>query len=340
MEIISENGKDYLVSFIAKLDNYTVDASGLFTDIREAIYEILKRYNRIHKTKYSYIDKDRYGGNLQQFLNRFSGDYFSPSFLKNYMTNPALCLFSSFFTEDANDATAIGTTFHAIMEDYYKLPPEERNREKLWDIEKARMLEGQDKSKLDEYINGFITSGDYLGGEMDDTKLECNTERRGRELITVKSLGYTLPCRTAYVIDRLDYRPDGIYIIDYKTGKPRPDAVTFNGYLGSMLIYKWGIEQELDIKVKGAYLLCPGLPDQYMKLDFSIENERAMIEKIEQFYQQFKKDNARRVYEYTDEGYFNTDDARAFRNTMNDSTIYMSKLPVKIYIGETENRES
>ena len=334
MEIITENGRDYLVSYVAKIDNHTIDASGLFTDVRETIANILKEYNRAHKTKYSYIDKDQYGGNLQQFLNRFSGNYFSPSFLKNYVTNPALCLFSTFFEENANDATAIGTTFHAILEEYYKLPPEERDRNKLWQIEEAHILEGQDKNKLDEYITGFIESGDYLGGKMDDTKLECQTERRGRELITVKSLNYTLPCSVAYIIDRLDYRDDGIYIIDYKTGHPKPEAASFNGYLGSMLIYKWGIEQELNIKVKGAYLLCPGNKEKYIKLDFSIENEKIMIDKIEQFYKNFQRDNKRRVYEYTDEGYFTSDDAKAFKNTMNDNTLWMCKIPVKLYIGE------
>ena len=160
MEIITENGKDYLVTYVAKIDNSTIDANALFTDVAEATSKILKSYNNKHKTRNLAIYKG-YGSNLQSLLNRYSGDYFSPSFMKNYQTNPALSLMQNFFTEQANDATAIGTTFHAILEDYYKLPKEERQRDKLWELEQKHLTEGQDKAILDEYINGYIETKDY-----------------------------------------------------------------------------------------------------------------------------------------------------------------------------------
>lgn len=338
MDIVSIDGKDYLNTYIAKINNNSVDASGFFIDIRECVNAILKKFNNKYKLACSYLDSNTYGGNLQSMLNRFSGDYFSPSFLKNYETNPALCLFNSLFTEDVNDAAAIGTTFHKIMEEYYKLPKEERQREKIWQILDKEILEGQDRERLSEFIEGFIVSGDYLGGKMDDTKLDCQTERRGRLKIHVKSHNYTLPCFTAYVADRIDFRDNGIYIIDYKTGKPKASVVTFDGYLGSMIIYKWAVEQELDVKVNSAYLMTPGNKKKFMELDFSKENELKMIEKIERFYRRFTKDNQRRVYEFTNEGYFNSNDAAAFRYTMNDNTIWMAKIPVQIYIGLTKER--
>ena len=81
MEIITENGKDYLVTSVAKIDNSTISAGALFTDVQEVVTKILKKYNNQHKTKNLSIYQG-YGSNLQSLLNRYSGDYFSPSFMK------------------------------------------------------------------------------------------------------------------------------------------------------------------------------------------------------------------------------------------------------------------
>jgi hypothetical protein len=339
MEIISENGKDYLVTYVAKIDNTTIDANALFLDVQTEIAEILKNYNRKNKTRNTFIAKG-YGSNLQSLWNRYSGDYFSPSFMKGYVSNPALNLMQNFFTEQVNDATAIGTTFHKILEDYYNLPPEERQRRKLYDLEMANLGEGQDKSILDEYINGYFDIKDYLHprSELDDTKLECSTEHRGRCVIHVSSMGYTLPCAVSYVADRIDYRGKDVIILDYKTGHPTEEAVTFDGYLGSMILYKWAMEQELNTKITKGYLICPGnTPSKkYMQLDYSTENEKILVDMVDKFYRNFMRDNRSRIYEFTEDGYFTTNDSKAFRECMNDNTLWMAKMPVKLYIGETD----
>jgi hypothetical protein len=338
MEIVTENGKDYLVTYVAKIDNSTIDANALFTDVSEAVAKILKAYNNKFKARNLAIYKG-YGSNLQSLLNRYSGDYFSPSFMKNYVTNPALSLMSNFFVEQANDATAIGTTFHKVLEDYYNLPPEERHRDKLWELEKLALTEGQDKEILDEYIKGYYDIKDYLHprSELDDTKLKCVTEHRGRiENLHAKSIDYTVPCAVSYVADRVDYRGDDVIILDYKTGHPEPSSVTFDGYLGSMILYKWAMEQELNTTINKGFLICPGNTGtkRYMELDYSIENEKKMAEKIDRFYRSFMRDNRSREYTFTNDGYFTTDDARNYKAIMNDNTIWMSKMPLKIYIGE------
>lgn len=340
MRLKTVDGKDYLITDIAKLDNDYIDCTPTFVEIQEAINEILKKYNQKHKTKYTYLANNSYGSNLQSFLNRFSGDYFSPSFLKNYVTNPATCVYSAFCKEAESDATYIGTQFHKILENYYLLPPKERDRKKLWTLLLDVVPDGQDCTTLNEYIQGFIESGDYLkNGPMDDTKLECYTEHSGRDLLTVKSLNYTLPLKTAYVIDRLDYRNGKYYIIDYKTGHPKEEATGFDGYLTSMIIYKWAAEQEYNCTINDGYLLCPGNEEKFMKLDFSKENEQKTIEIIEKFNKQFKRDNARRVYRfYPDKGYFTNEDMANFRLIMLDNTIQMAKIPVEIYIGEEKDR--
>ncbi len=337
MEIITENNKDYLVTYVAKIDNSTIDANALFTDAQEVVKKIIKNKNTRHKTRDIAIYSG-YGYNLQSFLNRYSGDYFSPSFMKNYQTNPALSLMQNFFNEQVNDATAIGTVFHKILEEYYKLPNEERQRDKLWELEAQYLQPGQDKSILDEYISGYYDIKDYLHPRtaLDDTKLKCTTEHKGRANLYVKSIDYTLPCAVSYVADRIDYRDDDVIILDYKTGHPTKSATTFDGYLGSMLLYKWAMEQELNIPITKGYLICPGnkQSSKYLQLDYSIENEKLFAEKIDRFYQQFMRDHRTREYTFTNSGYFTTEDAKKYKDIMVDNTIWMSKLPLKVYIGE------
>lgn len=337
MDIITENGKDYLNTYVAKIDNTAIDANALFCDVQEAVNKIIKSYNTKHKTKNIAI-YNGYGSNLQSLLNRYSGDYFSPSFMKGYKTNPALNLMQNFFQEQVNDATAIGTAFHKVLEDYYNLPKEERSRDKLWELEKTVLKEGQDKSLLDEYISGYYDIKDYLHprSDLDDTKLECITEHKGRAKIFVSRLNYNLPCAISYVADRIDYRDDDIIILDYKTGHPTEEATSFDGYLGSMILYKWAMEQELNTTITKGYLICPGntASKKYLKLDYSLENEKIMMEKVNNFYKSFMRDTRFREYQFTDNGYFTSEDAKKYKAIMNDNTIWMSKLPIKIYIGE------
>lgn len=338
MDIITENGKDYLITYVAKIDNTTIDANGLFIDVQELVNKIIKTYNNKHKTKNLAIYKG-YGYSLQSLLNRYSGDYFSPSFMKGYKSNPALNLMQNFFTEGANDATAIGTAFHKVLEDYYNLPPTERKRDRLWEFEPAALKEGMDKNILDEYISGYYDIKDYLHPRtvLDDTKLKCVTEHRGRvSNLFAKSIGYTVPCAVSYVADRVDYRDDDVIILDYKTGHPTDTAVTFDGYLGSMILYKWAMEQELNTTITKGYLVCPGnsASKKYLPLDYSKTNEEKMAEIIDRFYRNFMRDNRNREYTFTNDGYFTTDDSKKFRSIMNDNTIWMSQIPVRMYIGE------
>lgn len=340
MNIITEDGKDYLETFVAKIDNSCIDANGLFADIQELVAKIIKSYNSKHKTKNVAIYKG-YGYSLQSLLNRYSGDFFSPSFMKGYKSNPALNLMQNFFTEQANDATAIGTAFHEVLENYYNLSKEERFRDKLWELETAVLAKNPNMNKeiLDEYIKGYYDIKDYLHprSALDDTQLECVTEHRGRaNNLYAKSIKYTLPCAVAYVADRIDYRDGETIILDYKTGKPTEAAVTFDGYLGSMILYKWAMEQELNTTIDKGYLLCPGnTPSKKnLKLDYSKDNEEKFAEMIEEFYKSFIYDNRNRIYTFTGDGYFTSEDAKKYREIMNDNTIWYSKIPIRMYIGE------
>ena len=155
----------------------------------------------------------------------------------------------------------------------------------------------------------------------------------------MKRLGYTLPCAVSYVADRVDYRDDDVIILDYKTGHPTDSAITFDGYLGSMILYKWAMEQELNTEITKGYLICPGnsVSKKYMQLDYSKENEEKMAEMIDRFYKSFMRDNRSREYTFTSDGYFTSEDAKNFKSIMNDNTIWMSKVPIRMYIGEHDD---
>ena len=47
--IITEDGKDYLITYIGKINNSTVDANALFTDLQDLLDIIIKKYNNKHK---------------------------------------------------------------------------------------------------------------------------------------------------------------------------------------------------------------------------------------------------------------------------------------------------
>lgn len=340
MNIISRDGKDYLQTYFVKVDNGLMDAGQFFEDVTNTVDEILKKYNHKNNVYYTYLDPKTYGGNLQKILNRYAATYFSPSFMKNYTTNPALSLMSQFFKESKSAATYTGKVFHTILERYYNL--DERSRDKIYEIAEEEITDGVDVENLYSYLDGFIESGDYLTNQEMDDNIECLTEKYGRTKIYLEEFDYELPCPVSFIIDRLDMRPEGNYIVDYKTGsvdkrtgKVRSYVPGFDGYLGSMLLYKWAAEQEFGLKIDGGYLLIPAAKgNKFVELDFSKERQEEFIKQIDDFYKQFKTDAQTRLYKYTDKGFFMNPDAWAFRRIMNDNRE-MVKIPVEVEIGDS-----
>lgn len=334
MEIITENGKDYLNTFFAKLDNKKIDATPFFIEMEECRQKILREYNKKNHTHFAFIDKDGYGGNIQSILNRFSGDYFSASFIKSYMTNPATCFYSMLIPDDSNTATDIGSTVHKILELYYSQDKELRTYELLDQIASKVIREDQDKDKIMSYINNYKLTKHYLG--ISDKELDCKCEFSGKSQIYIKEFGINLPT-CAYVIDRIDITPNGLYVIDYKTGAVTSKNTTFEGNLGQMILYKWVMEQHFNQEIKDVLICAPGLK-KYLKCDCGLENQKIMVDEIHKFFKKFRDDNSRRIYEYTDDGYFTSRALMEFREIMNDPTIRFAKIPVKVYIGEEKNR--
>ena len=104
-----------------------------------------------------------------------------------------------------------------------------------------------------------------------------------------------------------------------------------------MILYKWAMEQEQNIEISKGYLIYPGEKKKYHQLDYSVENEKLLSEKINAFYKDFITDVRNRTYKFTDEGYFTTEASKGFREIMTDNTKWFCKIPVEFYIGEHED---
>ena len=323
------DGYDYLVTGVIKLDNQHIDANKLFIDIYEANNYFNKQFeNKERPYGYAY--------SLSAMLRRFSGTYFSPSLMTSYMCNPALCICSNLFYEDPTSPTRIGTIFHKILEVYYTQDKSKRNRDDIYKIAALQSVaDNASRNKLNKFLDGFHSSYDYLvDEELDDTNLACKTELKFNDILEVQSIGAKLPIATKGFVDRLDYRSTGNYIIDYKTGNPNKNAVTFDGYLGSMILYKWGIETCYQTPVKSGYLMAPAKKQPWMQLDFSKEAEIEMYDRVNSFYERFNRDISTNVYEFTNKGFMYSGDGKAFKQIMNNDSVN-SLISLKMLLGPT-----
>ncbi len=333
MEIITRDGKDYLkTKSIFKVNSGMIECSEFFEELKEAKKEILKMDGKDENSEISY---GAYGSNIQTLLKRFSNTYFSPSFMKGFMDNPANVLIGSFAQAKVNDATEIGTVVHKIFELYYKQDKNKREQSQLLDLMKENLLEGQDEETVRKYIEGYLGIPDYLDRSipLDDKKLDCFCEYRGKCNIVIPKFNLTVDLPVSYVVDRIDVRKDKLYIIDYKTGYQPLKSASFSGYLGSMILYKWVVEQDFGMEVAGGYLCTPGNQEKYIDLDFSLVNESKLYDMVNEFCKGFASCTESRQYPFTDKGYFTNDDLKRFRQEMNedDEPRY---LEFEIYLGE------
>lgn len=326
--IIERDGRFYFVSSVRKIDNTKIDANQLFTDLNKVLTDLTK--DRLKKTIYP----KEFGYPLQLLKNRFSGEYVSPSFFKSYSTNPALCLMNNFFKTEDDVAIQIGNTFHKIMEDFYKEKVENRTKETL-----LKLIEKNKNDKIDEediltLVRGYFGQLDYQGNKVDYT-IPCEVEQKLTQSVYVRSLKETLPIKFTVILDRIDFREDGLYLVDYKTGIHSDKGTDYEqGYLAQMLLGKWVAEEKYNKSIQGIYLNYPKAVDKWVKIPDDIETERFVVDKIKEFTGNLKKDLRLKQFTYTDKGYFNSLDTTKFQKLMNNSLIFNYDIPIEIDLGE------
>lgn len=237
----------------------------------------------------------------QKLLNRFSAQYFSPSNVKAFRDCPASQIIQTLMPFEPNDATEIGKTVHSVFEKFYNLEGSDRELpllDKFLDEE----LEGKEqthlKGKIQPYIDGFKNTPDYLdrNKEMDHKNLTCFNELfiKGK----FSPLNVELPYKMYSLADRVDFRGQYAYIIDYKTGQYlNKKILTMEGYLPQIIAYKWAVEETYGVEVAGGYLLVPGTKQLIADLDInSLENQSRYIDIIFQYKEDSQKMAETRIY--------------------------------------------
>ena len=318
MKIIEENGKRVLVTSVLKKGN-SIDASKLFNDLKEVV--------KLDSDNGVAIDGHH---PAQKIINRFSGEYMSPTMLKGFFDSPATQVHQSLMPWIPSAATAIGTTVHSIFEEFYSLDKDKRDTDILYDLLEKYIEENDqedERKEIKHYIDGFIQTPDYLdqSKEMDHKNLDCYNEvfMKGE----VAPLGIHLPLPIYSLSDRIDFREVdgelGAYIIDYKTGKwIAKDTPTMNGYLPQAICYKWMVEDKYGVPVKGAYLLTPGAKQKIVQLDVnSLKNQSMYIEEIFRFKKEIQESAKTRIYPWKKPRYLGSERQKEFNK------LFMTNAP-------------
>lgn len=247
----------------------------------------------------------------KRLVNRFSGGYMSPTMIKGFFTCPATQVVQSLTPYISNAYTAMGTTIHGILEDFYNLEQGKRTFDALDKITETWIEKGEHNSQLEktyiyDHIKGFKQMGDYLDPSkpMDHNKLVCFNEYFAKGVYS--PLGVELPLPMYNLMDRLDIRDEGIFIIDYKSGKYfREETFSMDGYLPQMIAYKWAVEEEYGEEVKGAYILTPGIENKIHYMDInSLQNQSMFIEKCLKYKEEIDKSNSAKCFPIWNHDYF------------------------------------
>lgn len=321
LNLIEENGKRYLLTEIIQ-DGRAIHTDKLFRDLKEV--EELDKSNG--------VETDRKHP-ARSLLNKFSGAYMSPTMLKGFNDCQCQLLYNSLMPYVPSDITAIGTTVHSIFQDFYDQEMGKRDIDKIDEImNKHIKLRDQEKQRkiIEMYVQGFKDTPDYIDGKpMDHNALNCFNELFMKG--TAKPLGIQLPLPIYNLCDRVDFRDDGAYVIDYKTGTYlNPKIKTMDGYLPQLMSYKWFVESEYGEKVKGAIILAPGTKEKIIPVDVnSLENQSRYIEKIFIFKDEFKKSAEIRTYKQKTMQYCSSCKFNKHCNTFNGTNLQNQVIEVK-----------
>ena len=335
-------------------ENGIINATQLYKDIEDFIQKEKEEKAKILGVDISQVKLHRHHP-LQHILNSTSGNYVSPTSMKSFEMCPAGYLYNKLVPEVKGSATSIGSIVHKIFEIFYS-SDKEKNEDLLYKCMNDICNENeQDISFVQPYIDGYINSYDYL--EKDKTSIETagTFTTATEEFIkpVINPLGVSLNIPIYLLVDRIDVRKDGIYVLDYKTGlgDPNPYLLGENGYLPQMIFYKWGVEAEYQQKVNKVFLCLPGASTKKyvyteMNVDSLVEQSK-VIEKIFKHLDHIRKDREEKRFESSIMRYCGSCQMKTFCSTyikekeLYDVQGYAVKniIPVEVQIPDINYQE-
>lgn len=226
------------------------------------------------------------------FKNKVIKKNLSASMVSSFADCPADWLMNSFILPMIDHEEPIyfarGNMFHKIMEDFFRLPKEERNPKILSQLAMvvirkdyaAYLNDLETMNWIKEALQGYLETG-FTYKDVDVAQIVKNAKKGpelGIEIFVRGKLGNTTRDVVGFV-DRVDQMADGsLRVVDYKSGKkiypfdPNKEIMQNNdfGYWRQQLAYSMLLEQD-GHKVGSAVLEFPIARGQ---VDVDVSNEK------------------------------------------------------------------
>lgn len=250
----------------------------------------LEKYRNDEKGK-NYEDRTT----KSKIFNRFSGTYFSPTFIKGFTECPARTFISNCLPRKSSPVANFGSCTHKAFEEIVKNKcwnNQNQINEIVENITTDFGISNTDKNTLtNKYIPNFINGVDYLdnGKPFPWDECKCFPETFYSADLNI----FDIDLGSCYTLmDRIDIRDEGIFVIDYKTGRAPYNSVVkanfVNDYLNQMICYYWMIKKQFGIAPRVfAYL-----PDNNSYIEFpvsSLKNQSMFVETILNYYKDIKE---------------------------------------------------
>lgn len=224
---------------------------------------------------------------LSRLYNKFSGEYFSPTFLKSFIQCPMKCFLNYFDKKETTPILNLGSATHKVYERIVGEKALTKSAQEAIANEEFKNfnLTPSQKSTYVKYINNFIKFDNYDGIKLfsrDDIKYfpEYHMNEKNLNILNC-DLGacYTL-------LDRLDIKESKreINIVDYKTGRISDIGHIVESYTDQFITYYWLTSINFPGFDVNSYIYLPE-NNSFVKVDTEdIEKQSRYIDKIYDFY--------------------------------------------------------
>lgn len=257
--------------------------------------DIFKRLEELRNAEADIEDYEKRTSRSKIF-NRFSGEYFSPTFVKSFSNCPAQSFINSCIPRTSSEIMNFGSCTHKVFERIVK--------EKLWgDEAKCKAIAEEELINFEikqpnnmallreRYLPNFLNAKDYLDPSkpFDYDKIQMFPEQFFKADLSI----FDVPLGSCFnLMDRLDIREEGIFVIDYKTGVPpfnqEKKAEFIDSYLHQMICYAWMIEKQYGVKAR----VFAFIPHDGSYIEFpvqSLKNQSIFVEKIVEYYKDIRQ---------------------------------------------------